>query len=189
MLAAQDQNVALDDYLGTLFAVGAVAATTSRVAELRHAQGTQRVLRFRIGSMTFALPDEQVITVIPLREVEFAACDAMTELAVWQGRTYNVLNVLSVVIPAGHPQRDILLAKEHAEYMLVLDHLSDDAQGYAILCDEWLGGFDLVPGRWYPHTDKSSYPWLIGTFAEGSGAVLDSEELAVIISAEKSARG
>lgn len=189
MLAAKEQNVALDEYLGTLFSVSAVEATTSPQAALRQAQGLQRALQFRIGSMLFALPDEQVTTIIPLREVKFTGCEGLTEIARWQERAYSVINVLSVVVPADHPQRDVLLAQEHSEFMLVLDYISDDSQGYAILCDEWLGGFDLVPGRWCPHTEKSSYPWLMGTFADGSGALLNGEELAVIITAESGARG
>lgn len=189
MLAAKEQSVALDEYLGTLFAVEVADVPPSPKTTLFQSHGIQRVLQFRIGGMMFALPDEQVISITPLREVKFAGREGSPKIAHWQGRTYSVINVLSVVVPSDHPQRNILLAKEHSAFMVVLDRISDDSHGYAILCDEWLGGFDLEPGHWCPHTDKNSYPWLTGTFADGSGAVLNIKELAVIISAQSGARG
>lgn len=186
MFAARDQDSALEDYLGTLFAPGALGAVAA--AESAN-DAPLRIVRFRVGTMSFALPSDAVKRVVPLREVTFVPRAGMATMAAWHGQAFHVVDLLALVIPAAHPQRKPLLAAQNPQVMLVLDAGWTQHGGYAILCDAWHGVSDVAPGQLCPHTDTTSYRWLTATFADGSGALLNSRELVADIPAVRAAGG
>lgn len=195
MLAARDQDSALEDYLGTLFAPGALGAAAAAesandapvVTAAARANAPLRVVRFCVGSMSFALPSDAVKRVVPLREVTFVPRAGIATMAAWHGQAFHVVDLLALVVPAAHPQRKSLLAAQNSQLMLVLDAGWTEHGGYAVLCDSWSGDSNVAPDQLCPHTDTRSYRWLTATFADGSGALLNSRELVADIPAARSA--